>query len=312
MKILSGKKTSGLEIRSLFTKPARSFPEVISVVSEKRSGLEKEFIMPSECPECGRRVVRKPGEAAHRCVNPSCPAMAREGLIHFVSRDAMNIDGLGPSIIEKLLAEGVIIDAADLYALSAPQLAELERMGEKSATNLVNAINSSREAGLARLLFALGIRFVGAKVAGILGKTFGNIDQLREASMDELLKIPEIGPRIAESLVGYFADPEHLALIEKLKGAGVLMEELQKSEQLPQTLSGKTFVLTGTLSRMGRDEASEEIAKRGGKATGSVSRKTDFVVAGEEAGSKLAKARELGVRVLTEAEFLDLLETGVI
>ena len=293
-------------------KAGEVIPEVIAVVVEKRSGEEKVFVMPAECPECGQAVVRKTGEAARRCVNPSCPAMAREGLIHFVSRDAMNIDGLGPSIIEKLLDEGVIVDAADLYALSAPQLAELERMGEKSAANMVNAINASRYAGLSRLLFALGIRFVGAKVGGSLGKTFGTIDRLREATMNDLIKIPEIGPRIAESLVGYFADPDHLSLIEKLKAAGVLTEEIQTSEPMQQTLAGKTFVLTGALNQMSRDEASAEIEKRGGKATGSVSRKTDFVIAGADAGSKLAKANELGVRVLTEAEFMDLLEARVI
>lgn len=293
-------------------KAGEVIPEVIAVVLEKRSGNEIEFLMPTECPECGQAVVRKSGEAAHRCVNPSCPAMAREGLIHFVSRDAMNIDGLGPSIIENLLDKGVIADAADLYALSVPQLSEMERMGTKSATNLVNAIRASKEAGLSRLLFALGIRFVGSKVAGVLGKAFGTIDRLREATMEDLMIIPEIGPRIAESLVGYFADPDHLSLLEKLKAAGVIMEEIQSDGQMPQTLTGKTFVLTGTLGAMGRDEASAEIEKRGGKATGSVSRKTDYVVAGVEAGSKLTKAQELGVRVLTEAEFLDLLETGVI
>ena len=293
-------------------KAGEVIPEVIAVVPEKRSGKEKEFIMPAECPECGQPVVRKAGESAHRCVNPSCPAMAREGLIHFVSRDAMNIDGLGPSIIETLLENGAIADAADLYALSVPQLSEMERMGTKSATNLVNAIHASKGAGLGRLLFALGIRFVGSKVAGILGKSFGTMDRLREATMEELVQIPEIGPRIAESLVGYFSDAEHLHLIEKLKAAGVRMEDTQAGDQMPQTLAGKIFVLTGTLTSMGRDEASAEIEKRGGKATGSVSRKTDYVIAGEEAGSKLAKARELGIRILTETEFLDLLETGVI
>ncbi len=293
-------------------KAGEVIPEVIAVVPEKRSGKEKEFIMPAECPECGQPVVRKAGEAAHRCVNPSCPAMAREGLIHFVSRDAMNIDGLGPSIIETLLENGAIADAADLYALSVPQLSEMERMGTKSATNLVNAIHASKGAGLGRLLFALGIRFVGSKVAGILGKSFGTMDRLREATMEELVQIPEIGPRIAESLVGYFSDAEHLHLIEKLKAAGVRMEDTQAGDQMPQTLAGKIFVLTGTLTSMGRDEASAEIEKRGGKATGSVSRKTDYVIAGAEAGSKLAKAQELGIRVLTETEFLDLLETGVI
>ena len=293
-------------------KAGEVIPEVMSVVTEQRTGLEKIFVMPTECPECGKPVVRKPGEAAHRCVNPACPAMAREGLIHFVSRDAMNIDGLGPSIIESLLEAGLIADAADLYSLTVTQLSEMERMGEKSAGNLVNAIAASREAGLGRLLFALGIRFVGAKVAGILAKSYRKIDAVAEAAMDELVQIPDIGPRIAESVVGYFSDPEHLTLIEKLRQAGVKMEDEPPVNSAPQIFAGKSFVLTGTLHSMGRDAASAEIEKRGGKATSSVSRKTDFLIAGAEAGSKLDKANELGVRVLTEQEFLAMLETGVI
>ena len=293
-------------------KAGEVIPEVVAVVAEKRMGTERQFIMPSACPECGQPVVRKPGEAAHRCVNPACPAMAREGLIHFVSRDAMDIDGLGPSIIESLLSAGLIADAADLYSLKVDELAKRERLGDKSAVNLVNAINESREAGLGRLLFALGIRFVGAKVAGILAKAYGKMETITEASLEELVKIPDIGPRIAESVVGYFADPEHLVLIDKLRQAGVLMEEKQAADLPPQIFAGKTFVLTGALSTLSRDEASAEIEKRGGKAASSVSRKTDFVIAGAEAGSKLTKARELGVTVLTEQEFLAMLEDGVL
>ena len=293
-------------------KAGEVIPEVVAVVAEKRMGTERQFIMPSTCPECGEPVVRKPGEAAHRCVNPACPAMAREGLIHFVSRDAMDIDGLGPSIIESLLNAGLVSDAADLYSLSAGELAKLERLGDKSAANLVQAIDASREAGLARLLFALGIRFVGEKVAGILAKAYGKMETITEASLEDLVQIPDIGPRIAESVVGYFADPEHLALIDKLRQAGVLMEEKQADDLPPQIFAGKTFVLTGALSTLSRDEASAEIEKRGGKAASSVSRKTDFVVAGAEAGSKLTKARELGVTVLTEQEFLAMLEDGVL
>lgn len=293
-------------------KAGEVIPEVVSVVAEKRTGAEKQFVMPAECPECGKPVIRKSGEAAHRCVNPACPAMAREGLIHFVSRDAMSIDGLGPSIIESLLDAGFIADAADLYSLTVPQLSEMERMGEKSATNLVNAIADSREAGLGRLLYALGIRFVGSKVAGILAKAYGKMDAVAEASLEELVQIPDIGPRIAESVVGYFSDPEHLALMEKLRRAGVRLEDEPPENSAPQIFAGKTFVLTGTLATMGREAASAQIEKRGGKTTSSVSRKTDFVVAGDEAGSKLAKANELGVRVLTENEFLVMLETGVI
>lgn len=293
-------------------KAGEVIPEVVAVVAEKRMGTERQFIMPSTCPECGEPVVRKLGEAAHRCVNPACPAMAREGLIHFVSRDAMDIDGLGPSIIESLLTAGLVSDAADLYSLKVDELAKLERLGDKSAANLVQAIDASREAGFARLLFALGIRFVGEKVAGILAKAYGKMETITEASLEDLVQIPDIGPRIAESVVGYFADPEHLALIDKLRQAGILMEEKQAADLSPQIFAGKTFVLTGALSTLSRDEASAEIEKRGGKAASSVSRKTDFVVAGAEAGSKLAKARELGVTVLTEQEFLAMLEDGVL
>ena len=293
-------------------KAGEVIPEVISVVVGLRNGAEQEFVMPEQCPECGTPVVRKPGEAAHRCINPSCPAMAREGLIHFVSRDAMNIDGLGPSIIESLLDAGLISDAADLYQLAIPQLAELDRMGEKSATNLIQAIDNSREAGLPRLVFALGIRFVGAKVAGTLAKAFKNIDALAAATVEELVQIPDIGPRIAESVVGYFSDTEHLQLIERLKLAGVKMVEELTGKAVPQIFAGKVFVLTGTLSGMGRDVASARIEEHGGKVSSSVSRKTDFVLAGDEAGSKLNKAQELGVKILTEDEFLAMLETGVI
>lgn len=293
-------------------KAGEVIPEVVSVLFEKRTGAETEFVMPIECPECGKPVARKAGEAAHRCANPSCPAMAREGLIHFVSRDAMNIDGLGPSIIETLLTSGLIADAADLYKLPVETLADLERMGKKSADNLVSAIQVSKEAGLARLLFALGIRFVGAKVAGTLAKAYRNIDAVAAAAMDDLVKIPDIGPRIAESVVGYFATPEHLQLIEKLRQAGVRLEDIRTDQPLVQSFTGKTFVLTGTLSTLGRAEAATEIEKRGGKSASAVSRKTDFLVAGTEAGSKLSKAQELGVRVLTETEFLAMLETDVI
>lgn len=293
-------------------KAGEVIPEVVSVRTEKRTGAEREFLMPSECPECGKPVVRKQGEAARRCLNPDCPAMAREGLIHFVSRDAMNIDGLGPSIIETLLDAGLVTDAADLYALEIPQLSELERMGNKSAANLVAAIAASRQAGLSRLLYALGIRFVGSKVAGILARAYGRIDAIAEASADDLTLIPEIGPRIAESVVGYFAEPEHLTLVEKLRRAGVLMEKQGTENGLPQIFAGKTFVLTGTLESMGRDAATAEIERRGGKAASSVSRKTDYVVAGAEAGSKLTKAQELGIPVLNEQEFLAMLETGVV
>lgn len=288
-------------------KAGEIIPEVISVVENRRTGSEQPFIMPADCPECGRPIVREAGEVAHKCVNPQCPALLREGLIHFVSRDAMNIDGLGPAVITSLLDAGLISDAADLYQLKSDVLAGLERMGEKSAANLVAAIAASKEAGLARALFALGIRYVGAKASAILARRYGDVDKLAGASAEELMTIDEIGPKIAESLASWFAEPANLAFIAKLKALGVKLTE-ERQEPVSQELAGKTFVLTGTLS-MPRKEAETLIAACGGKVSSSVSKKTSYVIAGEEAGSKLDKARELGVPVLNEEEFKVLVQT---
>ncbi|HMM22507.1 MAG TPA: NAD-dependent DNA ligase LigA [Selenomonadales bacterium] len=290
-------------------KAGEIIPEVVSVLAERRTGREREFAMPELCPECGEPIVRQSGEAAYKCVNPRCPAQTREGLIHFVSRDAMNIEGLGPAVITALLDSGLVTDAADLYTLGKEELLPMERMGEKSAQNLLAAIQNSKEAGLARLLFALGIRFVGVKAAGTLARHYGDIDQIREASFEALTELEEIGPKIAESVVAYFTMGENLELIEKLRRAGVKLTE-EKTAEGPAPLAGKTFVLTGTLSGLTRNEATELIERLGGKVTGSVSKKTHYVVAGAEAGSKLDKARELGVPVLEEAEFAALVKAG--
>ncbi|WP_371381194.1 NAD-dependent DNA ligase LigA [Sporomusa aerivorans] len=288
-------------------KAGEIIPEVISVVENRRTGSEQPFVMPTDCPECGKPIVREAGEVAHKCINPHCPALLREGLIHFVSRDAMNIDGLGPAVITSLLDAGLINDAADLYLLKSDTLAGRERMGEKSAANLVAAVAASKEAGLARALFALGIRYVGAKASAVLARQYGDIDKLAVASTEELMTIDEIGPKIAESLAGWFAEPDNLAYIAKLKAVGVKLTE-ERQEPVSQELAGKTFVLTGTLS-MPRKEAEALIAACGGKISSSVSKKTSYVVAGEEAGSKLDKAQELGVPVLNEEEFRVLVQT---
>ena len=286
-------------------KAGEIIPEVVSVVLNRRTGNEAPFVMPTVCPECNQPIMREPDEVAHKCVNPRCPALLREGLIHFVSRDAMNIDGLGPAVITSLLAAGLVQDAADLYSLQPGALAALDRMGDKSAQNLVAAIDDSKKAGLARALFALGIRYIGAKASAILARRYGDIDSLAAASAEELMTIDEIGPKIAESAASYFADPANLAYIEKLKAAGLkLTEEMQA---VSQELAGKTFVLTGTLS-MARKEAEELITACGGKVASAVSKKTSYVVAGAEAGSKLEKAQALGITVLDEEQFRMLVQ----
>lgn len=288
-------------------KAGEIIPEVVSVVTNRRTGQEQPFVMPTACPECGSPITREAGEVAHKCVNPRCPALLREGLIHFVSRDAMNIEGLGPAVITSLLEAGLVKDAADLYGLQPQALAGMERMGEKLAANLVQAIQASKKAGLARALFALGIRYVGAKASAILARHYGDIDKLAAATVEELITLDEIGPKIAESIVSYLANPANLAYIDKLKAAGVDMTEA-KPAAVSQQLAGKTFVLTGTLT-MPRKEAEALIAACGGKVSSSVSKKTSYVVAGTEAGSKLDKANELGVPVLTEEEFRMLVQT---
>jgi len=287
-------------------KAGEVIPEVISVVTAKRTGTEHPFIMPQACPECGSPAVRQQEEVARKCTNPACPALTREGLIHFVSRDAMNIDGLGPAVLTSLLAAGLIRDVADLYSLNEEQLLKLERMGPKSARNLIKAIADSKQAGLARLLFGLGIRYVGVKAAGILARHFGDMNALKAASLEELIQLEEIGAKIAESVVVYFSQAENLALIDRLQAAGVRMTEDKPVMTGKQPFSGQTFVLTGTLTEMSRSEAAALIESLGGKVAGSVSKKTTYVVAGAEAGSKLAKAQQLGVTILDEAAFKKL------
>ncbi|MGB3783792.1 MAG: NAD-dependent DNA ligase LigA [Priestia megaterium] len=283
-------------------------PEVVNVIEEKRTGEEQEFTMPTHCPECESELVRLEGEVALRCINPSCPAQIREGLIHFVSRNAMNIDGLGEKVISQLFREQLIKDVADIYTLTKQQLIELERMGEKSADNLIAAIEASKENSLERLLFGLGIRHVGAKAAKTLAQHFETIDKLTKATYDELVAINEIGAKMADAIVAYFTQEEVQELIHELKEYGVNLTykgpKLVSVENVDSVFAGKTVVLTGKLEQLSRNDAKAQIEALGGKVTGSVSKKTDLVVAGEEAGSKLTKANELEIEVWDEARLL--------
>lgn len=294
--------------RVIINKAGEIIPEVLRVVVEKRTGDEKEVEIPSVCPECGWRVERQGEEAAIRCTNPHCSALGREGLIHFVSRDAMNIDGCGPSVINALLDAGLVRDAADLYSLRKEDLLKLERMGEKSADNLLAALAESKKNELDKLLFALGIRHVGAKVARILATEFGSMEKLQQAQPEELAQIRDIGDKIAESAVTWLNVPANIDLVERLAAAGLTMTFTPPASQEDNPFFGKTLVFTGTMPTLGRAEAKTMAQDVGAKVSGSVSKKTDYVIAGAEAGSKLEKAQQLGVTVIDEAEFLRLLK----
>jgi DNA ligase (NAD+) len=284
-------------------------PEVVNVLADRRTGAEVDFHMPTHCPECESELVRLEGEVALRCINPKCPAQIREGLIHFVSRDAMNIDGLGEKVISQLFAEKLIHDVADIYKLTYEQLIALERMGEKSVNNLLQAIEASKNNSLEKLLFGLGIRHVGAKAAKTLAMEFDTMDKLAEATYEQLTAINEIGDKMADSIVSYFELEEVRELLEELKEIGVNMDykgpKPVSIEDSTSIFAGKTVVLTGKLEQLSRNEAKEEIEKLGGKVSGSVSKKTHLVIAGEEAGSKLTKAQELGVEVWDEEKLLE-------
>lgn len=288
-------------------------PEVVRVLVERRTGDEVPYTMPSQCPACGAELVRPSGEAVIRCVNSACPAQLVEGLVHFASRDAMDIEGLGPALITQLVDKGLARDAADLYTLQMDQLTELDRMAEKSAQNLIQALEASKDRGLARLLFALGIRHVGAGVARTLADHFGSMEALMEQALSEdpaaLEAVPDVGPKIAESLREYFRQASNRNLIARLQAAGVRMTKLDDTPTDARgALVGKRVVITGSLASMSRKEAEEAVRQAGGVPASSVSRNTDLVVAGEKAGSKLDKARELGIQVLDEPGFLQLLK----
>ena len=290
----------------IIQKAGEIIPEVVRPVVEERTGNETVFVMPKTCPCFGGPVVRREGEAATRCINPSCPAVIGEQIAHFVSRDAMNIDGLGDAIVQQLLQQQLIHDVSDIYNLTKEELVDLEGFGEKSADNLLKAIEDSKHVGLARVLFALGIRFVGAKAGRILAECFGSMDALQKASIEELTAIGDIGPRIAESVVSYMANADHQALIQKLQNDGVDMIA-EKRQLISAAFDGEIVVLTGKLHTMTRKEAQQAIEDRGGKCTSSVTKKTTLVVAGAEPGSKYEKAQQFGTPIISEDEFRDWL-----
>ena len=289
----------------LVRKAGEIIPEVVRVLPEKRPEGAMPYHLPASCPVCGAPVYREPGESATRCTGAECPAQLLRNLCHFTSREAMDIDGVGPAVLEQMVNAGLLHNAADLYSLTVQDIAQLDRMGDKSARNAVHAIEESRSRDLSKLLCALGIRQIGAKAAQVLARHFGSFDALAAATEEELTAIDDVGGITAKCLRQWLESPQSQDRISRLKAAGVNME----CHDMPtaDTLTGKTFVLTGTLSSLGRKEAEEAIARLGGKASGSVSKKTSYVVAGEEAGSKLRKAQELGIPVLSEAEFLAMI-----
>ena len=281
-------------------------PEIVEVKKDKRTGEEIDFAMPKQCPVCGALAIREEGEAAIRCTGIECPAKLFRNLVHFVSREAMNIDGLGENIIQQLLDNGLIENIADIYMLQLEDIASLKKNGQKFAQNLVDSINQSKENDLNRLITALGIRHVGSKASKLLARKYKNIDNLMKAEFEDLSQINDIGPIVANSIIEFFSQEQTQDLIQKLKVAGV-NTEAKEEENIDNRFEGKTFVLTGTLENYTRGEASNLIEKFGGKTSGTVSKKTDYVLAGEEAGSKLTKAQSLGVTVLTEAEFQEMI-----
>lgn len=283
-------------------------PEVVSVLFDQRSDDSEPFTMPTHCPVCDSELVRIEGEVALRCVNPQCFAQISEGMAHFVSRNAMNIDGCGEKVVEQLLKSKLVKDVSDLYQLEVGELVQLDRMGEKSATNLVNAISESKKNSLERLLFGLGIRHVGAKAAKLIAEEFETMDQLMAVTEEQLVNVFEIGDKMADSIVSYFDSEDVQALITRLREAGVNMNYLGKkvnAEEIDSAFAGKTIVLTGKLEQLTREEAKEKIEELGGKVTGSVSKKTDLVIAGAEAGSKLTKAEQLGIEVWNEDRLIE-------
>lgn len=289
-------------------KAAEIIPEVIRVLTDKRTGTEEPFVIPNTCPVCESPTVRRDGEAAIRCTNAYCPAIEKEQIIHFASRDAMNIDGLGPSIVENLISYKLIKNVVDLYHLTVDDLVIMERMGKKSAENLVKAIADSKTRGLDRVLFGLGIRLIGSKAASTIASVVGSMDRFLTITKEELIAVEEIGPTMADSIVDYRNNPQHIAIINGLMQAGLTMT-VNVADEIGNEMDGEIVVLTGKLESMGRSEASKILESHGAKVTGSVSKKTTLVVAGEDSGSKLAKANELGIRVMNEEELLALIKS---
>jgi DNA ligase (NAD+) len=281
-------------------------PEVVSVVVSKRTGKEKKFVMPNKCPVCGSKVERPEGEAIHRCTNVACPAQIKENLAHFVSKGAMDMDGVGYKYLEQMVDKKLISDQADLFFLKKSDIMKMDRMGDKLAENILSAIDKGRNPSLTSLIYALGIRNVGYHLAGVLAKNFRSIDNLAKQSMEDLTQVHEIGPILAESIYNFFHNPKNLKVLEKLKKGGVKFPT-EKAAVKQTALSGKTFVLTGGLESLTRDQAAKMIEEMGGRVTSSVSKKTDFVVVGKDPGSKYDKALELKVETLDEKEFKKLI-----
>ena len=282
-------------------------PEVVKVIASARTGMETMFLMPYACPECGSEVVRLDGEAAHRCIGLACPAQIRERIRHFASRGGMDIEGLGEKLVAQLVETALIQDPADIYDLTADRLAGLERMAEKSATKLTAAIDRSKNPPLEKLIFALGIRHVGVRMARILATEFKSLEKLATAAMDDLLSIRDIGPEVAASITSFFREPANLNVMRKLQVTGVKPLEIRDAFRPESAISGKSFLFTGTLLQMTRNQARERVEALGGVWSESITKKTDYVVAGEAAGSKLQKAREAGIKILNEKDFLRLI-----
>jgi len=281
-------------------------PKVVAVMKERRTGQEKPFVFPTRCPICQTPVFKPKGEVVSRCINPSCPARLREAILHFASRRAMNIEGLGEALVDQLMAKKLIKGIPDLFHLQQEQLEKLERMGPKSAQNLLNQIDAAKKRNFHRLLYALGIRYVGEKTAQILATHFRSLDKLAQASYEELVELPDIGPKVAESIIFFFRQKQNQELLQRLKEAGLKTEEEKETGAASSQgrFAGMTFVLTGELNRFTRDEAREIIENLGGKVTSSVSRKTAVVIVGQNPGSKLQRAQELNIPIWTEEKFL--------
>jgi DNA ligase (NAD+) len=288
----------------LIQRAGEVIPQVVKVVKQAPEG--REFRMPKRCPVCGGDVYRSEGEVAYRCVNTACAAKLKETLLYFAGRRAMNIDGLGDKLVDQLVDKGLVRDVADLYSLTHEQLANLERMADKSASNLLEEIENSKQVELARVIFAIGIRFVGERTGQFLADHFGSLDKLAQATAEELYEVEEVGPRVAESILHFFREPQNRKVLEKLRQAGLQFEQ-KKARKAAGKLAGKQFVLTGTLPTYSREEATRLIEEAGGRLIGSVSKKTDYVVVGADPGSKLDKAKALGVKTIDEVELLNLL-----
>jgi len=285
-------------------------PKVVSVMKERRTRKEKKFAFPSKCPVCHSATFRPEGEAISRCTNPSCPAKLKESLLHFASRRAMNIEGLGVALVDQLLEKKLVENIPDLYSLIHQDLANLERMGPKSSQNLLGEIEKSKQRDVSRLIYALGIRYVGERTAQVLAGYFKGIDSLAKVSLDDLIQIEDIGPKVGESIVFFFKQPENIELINKLKEAGLNFSSIKEERKGERPLAGHIFILTGKLSSLSRKDATDIIEDLGGTVSNSVSSKTTYVVVGDSPGAKLERAQKLGIPTLEEREFLKLVKKG--